>query len=67
MFRKYFALLVVCAFLASTVPAQAWLDYPKPRRESKIEDFHGTKVDDPYRWMEETDSPDVKSWITAHW
>jgi prolyl oligopeptidase len=65
MFKKYFALLVVCAFLASTVPAQAWLDYPKPRRESKIEDFHGTKVDDPYRWMEETDSADVKAWITA--
>src|SRR5213593_3970445 len=65
MFKKYLSLLVVCAFLAAAVPAQIRFDYPKPKRGDQVDDFHGVKVADPYRWMEETDSPDVKSWIEA--
>ena len=32
---------------------------------SVVEDYHGTKVADPYRWMENLDSPDVAAWIRA--
>jgi prolyl oligopeptidase len=30
-----------------------------------VEDYHGTKVADPYRWMESLDSPEVATWIKA--
>ncbi|MEO6654503.1 MAG: prolyl oligopeptidase family serine peptidase, partial [Pyrinomonadaceae bacterium] len=65
MLKRTFAFLFLCAFIASTVSAQSKFDYPKPRRGDQVDDFHGTKVADPYRWMEQTDSDETKSWIEA--
>jgi prolyl oligopeptidase len=39
------------------------LIYPTPHRGDVVEDYHGTKVVDPYRWMEDLNAPDVKAWV----
>jgi prolyl oligopeptidase len=39
------------------------LHYPNTRKVEQIDDYHGTRVSDPYRWLEDTSSPVVKSWI----
>ncbi len=65
MLKRTFSFLLVAAFLATTVPAQAKFEYPKPLRGGQVDDYHGTKVADPYRWMEETESADTRSWIDA--
>ena len=44
--------------------AQAWT-YPKARRGNQVDDYFGVTVEDPYRWMEEVDSPELKTWIEA--
>jgi prolyl oligopeptidase len=43
------------------------IKYPDTRREDRTETLHGTKVTDPYRWLEDDvrKSPDVKSWVEA--
>ncbi len=41
------------------------LAYPKARKVDQIDDYFGTKVSDPYRWMEDVDSPEVKTWVEA--
>ncbi|MCB1185946.1 S9 family peptidase [bacterium] len=58
-----FALLATLAAL-TPVLAQG-LDYPEARRGDVVDDYHGTQVADPYRWMEELGSDELKQWVDA--
>jgi prolyl oligopeptidase len=33
------------------------------RRDGVVDDYHGTAVPDPYRWLEDGDAPDVREWV----
>ncbi len=39
--------------------------YPPTRRGDQVDDYHGTLVADPYRWLEDTNSAETKAWIEA--
>ncbi|HKS53904.1 MAG TPA: prolyl oligopeptidase family serine peptidase [Steroidobacteraceae bacterium] len=39
--------------------------YPPARRGDQVDDYHGEKVVDPYRWLEEPDSAESRAWIEA--
>jgi prolyl oligopeptidase len=42
---------------------QPTLNYPSARTVEQADDYFGTRVPDPYRWMEDVDSPEVKAWV----
>ena len=39
--------------------------YPPARREDITEEIHGHLVADPYRWLEDADSPEARAWLAA--
>ncbi len=39
--------------------------YPKAKKVDQMDDYHGTKVADPYRWLENPDSKESRAWINA--
>ncbi|MGH8444700.1 MAG: prolyl oligopeptidase family serine peptidase [Solimonas sp.] len=41
------------------------LKYPAAPRGDVVDDYFGSKVADPYRWLEDVDSPQTRAWVAA--
>jgi prolyl oligopeptidase len=39
--------------------------YPESKKVDQVDDYFGTKVADPYRWLEDETSAETKAWIEA--
>ena len=57
---KHFALTLA---LVTFLQQSHTINYPHPPKGDVVDDYFGIRVADPYRWMEDLNSPQVKQWI----
>ena len=66
--KRLFALSCVCIVLALNVAtAGDKLKYPETKQIDHVDEMHGVKVADPYRWLEDDvrQSKEVADWVAA--
>lgn len=56
--------ILLFMFTVSMLQAQQ-LRYPQTRKTDQQDNYHGTTVKDPYRWLETDTAEEVKSWVEA--
>lgn len=63
-FRLAVALTLAGSALAAQ-QQQSQVQYPATRKVDTVTNYHGTRIPDPYRWMEALDHPEVIAWSKA--
>lgn len=57
--KKDFLILLI----ASPFWSMAQIKYPETKKIPVTDNYHGTTVEDPYRWLEDDNAEDTKKWV----
>jgi prolyl oligopeptidase len=67
--KKAIALCMIVFIMASCKNEQktkiTLMPYPETKKDNVVEDYFGTKISDPYRWLENDTAADTKAWVEA--
>jgi prolyl oligopeptidase len=55
--------LALCCLVPGLLAQE--IKYPAAKKVDQFDLYHGVRVADPYRWLEDVDSPDTRAWIEA--
>ena len=61
LYLKFF--LVLTLFFAFACRQKIEVKYPETKKVDQVDDYFGTQVSDPYRWLENTKSDEVANWV----
>lgn len=65
---RYFSSFQLLLMLSTSVAMgqnTQHLSYPDARKTDQVDTYHGTKVADPYRWLEDDRSAETADWVKA--
>ena len=64
---KKYILIMLCMCIAYSCKQDTikHKPYPQTAKGDVVDDYFGTKIDDPYRWLEDDNSPETTAWVKA--
>ncbi len=62
--KNYFIVaIIVCCLVLGGCSSREKITYPQTKIVDQVDDYFGTKVADPYRWLEDDKAEPVKAWV----
>jgi len=66
MYKKNICAIITLYLLCNSIPnVFGQLSYPVSKKINQVDDYFGTKVSDPYRWLENDLSSETKQWVNT--
>ncbi len=66
--KRTMLILTLCALVVAIAACKkeaVKLSYPETKKVDQVDDYFGTKVADPYRWLEDDNAEDTLAWVEA--
>jgi prolyl oligopeptidase len=60
--KQFFYIIILSSF---PLMSGAQIIYPETKKVNQSDDYFGTKIDDPYRWLEHDTADDTKEWVKS--
>lgn len=57
--------MIACSTEQAARPDVGSFAAPPTRAEAVVDDYHGTEIADPYRWLEDQDGTETAAWVDA--
>lgn len=61
----FFSVLLLCSLIFGCKAGEQALTYPVTEKVDAVDNYFGTRVGDPYRWLENDKDEKVKQWVEA--
>jgi prolyl oligopeptidase len=60
-----YLLIITAVIMVQSCAQKPKIDYPETTKTDITDDYHGTKIADPYRWLENDTSAETGAWVKA--
>lgn len=63
MKKNYLLMTALFTAISASAQQKTMLKYPDTRKDNTTDNYHGTSIADPYRWLENDTAAEVKDWV----